>query len=94
MNLVSINADQSLLEAARLLAKHHIHRLPVMDPENCSPLFILTHKRLLKFLWCFGQQFSNPEFHVKTAKELGVGTWVGIRVVSLFPVLFWFSWEF
>lgn len=81
MPLISIDADKSLLEAARLLAKHHIHRLPVMDPESGSPLFILTHKRLLKFLWCFGQQFSQPDYHIKTAKELGVGTWRGIRVV-------------
>ncbi|CAI4222375.1 unnamed protein product [Auanema sp. JU1783] len=79
--LISIEADKSLLEAARLLSNHRIHRLPVLDPENGSPLFILTHKRLLKFLWCFGHQFSQPDYHVKTAKKLCVGTWVGIRVV-------------
>ncbi|PAV57216.1 hypothetical protein WR25_11457 [Diploscapter pachys] len=81
MDLVSINADQSLLEAARLLCHHRIHRLPVLDPDNSSPLFILTHKRILKFMWCFGQQFCPSEWRKKTAKELGVGTWVGIRVV-------------
>ncbi|KAE9418077.1 hypothetical protein Angca_007746 [Angiostrongylus cantonensis] len=79
--LVYISADSSLLEAARLLVQHRIHRLPVFDPDTGSPLFILTHKRLLKFLWCFGQQFSHPEFHVCTAKDLNVGSWVGIRVV-------------
>ncbi|VDP57252.1 unnamed protein product [Heligmosomoides polygyrus] len=51
--LVFVTASSSLLEAARLLAQHRIHRLPVLDPETGSPLFILTHKRLLKFLWCF-----------------------------------------
>ncbi|KHJ99924.1 CBS domain protein [Oesophagostomum dentatum] len=71
----------SLLEAARLLAQHRIHRLPVLDPDSGSPLFILTHKRLLKFLWCFGQQYSQPDYHIRTAKDLNVGTWVGIRVV-------------
>uniref|UniRef100_A0A7I4Y6Y1 CBS domain protein n=1 Tax=Haemonchus contortus TaxID=6289 RepID=A0A7I4Y6Y1_HAECO len=80
-DLVYINANNSLLEAARLLAQHHIHRLPVLDPESGSPLFILTHKRLLKFLWCFGQQFSQPDYHIRTAKDLNVGSWVGIRVV-------------
>ncbi|VDO74241.1 unnamed protein product [Haemonchus placei] len=48
MELVYINANNSLLEAARLLAQHHIHRLPVLDPESGTPLFIITHKRLLK----------------------------------------------
>ncbi|KIH58847.1 CBS domain protein [Ancylostoma duodenale] len=80
-DLVYINANNSLLEAARLLAQHRIHRLPVLDPDSGSPLFILTHKRLLKFLWCFGQQYSQPDFHIRTAKELNVGSWVGIRVV-------------
>ncbi|KAK6766429.1 hypothetical protein RB195_025999 [Necator americanus] len=79
--LVYINANSSLLEAARLLAQHRIHRLPVLDPESGSPLFILTHKRLLKFLWCFGQQYSQPDFHIRTARDLNVGSWVGIRVV-------------
>ncbi|GMT03274.1 hypothetical protein PENTCL1PPCAC_25448 [Pristionchus entomophagus] len=81
LNLITVNADQSLLEAARLLSANHIHRLPVLDPEEGSPLFILTHKRILKFLWCFGQQLSQPEYHIRTAKELGVGAWQGIRVV-------------
>uniref|UniRef100_F1L0K0 5'-AMP-activated protein kinase subunit gamma-2 n=1 Tax=Ascaris suum TaxID=6253 RepID=F1L0K0_ASCSU len=81
MDLVSINADDSLLKAARLLSKHRIHRLPVMDPTNGSPLFILTHKRILKFMWLFGQSLSVPDYHQKPCKELGVGTWTGIRVV-------------
>lgn len=78
--LVFVTASSSLLEAARLLAQHRIHRLPVLDPETGSPLFILTHKRLLKFLWCFGQQFSQPDYHIRSAKDLNVGSWVGIRV--------------
>ncbi|WKY15967.1 hypothetical protein Q1695_000997 [Nippostrongylus brasiliensis] len=79
--LIYIYANSSLLEAARILAQHRIHRLPVLDPESGSPLFILTHKRLLKFLWCFGQQYSQPDYHIRSAKDLNVGSWVGIRVV-------------
>ncbi|CAJ0959121.1 unnamed protein product, partial [Mesorhabditis belari] len=79
--LVSIDANQSILEAARLLAKYRIHRLPVMDPIEGSPLFIITHKRILKFLWCFGTQFSLPEYHVKTPRVLGVGTWENLKMV-------------
>ncbi|MFH4977136.1 hypothetical protein AB6A40_003845 [Gnathostoma spinigerum] len=64
-----------------MLSKHRIHRLPVMDPISGSPLFILTHKRILKFLWLFGQSFSTPDYHEKSCKQLGIGTWTGIRVV-------------
>uniref|UniRef100_A0A0R3RUG7 CBS domain-containing protein n=1 Tax=Elaeophora elaphi TaxID=1147741 RepID=A0A0R3RUG7_9BILA len=81
MDLVSITAEESLLKAAFLLSKQHIHRLPVLDPNDGSPLFILTHKRILKFLWLFGQSLYVPGYHNKTCKELGVGTYNGIRVV-------------
>ncbi|KAM3728737.1 5'-AMP-activated protein [Dirofilaria immitis] len=81
MDLVSITAEESLLKAACLLSKQHIHRLPVLDPNDGSPLFILTHKRILKFLWLFGQSLYIPGYHNKTCKELGVGTYDGIRVV-------------
>ncbi|CAG9539578.1 unnamed protein product [Cercopithifilaria johnstoni] len=81
MDLVSITAEESLLKAAFLLSKQHIHRLPVLDPNDGSPLFILTHKRILKFLWLFGQSLYAPDYHNKTCKELGVGTYDGIRVV-------------
>ena len=30
-----------------------IHRLPVIDPETGNVLYILTHKRLLKFLYLY-----------------------------------------
>ncbi|VDM09176.1 unnamed protein product [Wuchereria bancrofti] len=80
MDLVSITAEESLLKAAFLLSKQHIHRLPVLDPSDGSPLFILTHKRILKFLWLFGQSLYIPGYHNKTCKELGVGTYDGIRV--------------
>ncbi|EFO23598.2 hypothetical protein LOAG_04888 [Loa loa] len=81
MDLVSITAEESLLKAAFLLSKQRIHRLPVLDPNDGSPLFILTHKRILKFLWLFGQSLHVPSYHNKTCKELGVGTYDGIRVV-------------
>ncbi|VDD85981.1 unnamed protein product [Enterobius vermicularis] len=81
MDLISINADESLLKAARLLTKFRIHRLPVLDPLHGTPLFILTHKRILKFMWLFGQSLSIPDYHNKSCKELGVGTWTGIRVI-------------
>ncbi|VDO76846.1 unnamed protein product, partial [Onchocerca flexuosa] len=44
IDLVSITAEESLLKAACLLSKQRIHRLPVLDPFDGSPLFILTHK--------------------------------------------------
>lgn len=43
----------SLFEAVYTLIKNRIHRLPVLDPVSGTVLYILTHKRLLKFLHIF-----------------------------------------
>lgn len=101
---ISILGNFSLLDAARLLTKHRIHRIPAVDPEKGNALFFVTHKRILKFMWLFvsfrspiqpgyfdsmeysfqgSMLFSSPEYHQKTAKQLGIGTWEKIRVVGL-----------
>ncbi|CAD6187442.1 unnamed protein product [Caenorhabditis auriculariae] len=79
--LVTVSANASLLEASTLLAQHRIHRLPVIDPDDGSALYILTHKRILKFLWIYGQQLAPLDYMKQTPKQLKVGTWSGIRVV-------------
>lgn len=79
--LVSVDASGSLLDAACILAEHRVHRIPVIDPLDGSALFILTHKRILKFLWLFGKHLAPLEYLHKSPKELGIGTWSGIRVV-------------
>lgn len=43
----------SLFEAVYTLIKNKIHRLPVIDPVTGNALYILTHKRILKFLQLF-----------------------------------------
>lgn len=43
----------SLYEGLKILVQNKIHRLPVIEPKSRNPLYILTHKRLLKFLYLF-----------------------------------------
>lgn len=43
----------SLFDAVYSLIKNKIHRLPVIDPVSGNALYILTHKRILKFLQLF-----------------------------------------
>ncbi|KIH43771.1 CBS domain protein, partial [Ancylostoma duodenale] len=52
-NLVTISAEDNLLDAVRMLIAHRVHRLPVLDPTTGNPVFMLTHKRILKFIWTF-----------------------------------------
>ncbi|VDM51649.1 unnamed protein product [Angiostrongylus costaricensis] len=42
---------QSVYRAVELLTKHRIHRLPVLDRRTGNCTFILTHRRILHYLW-------------------------------------------
>lgn len=53
MPLVSIGPDASLYDAIRMLITNRIHRLPVIDPLTGNVLYILTHKRILRFLFLY-----------------------------------------
>uniref|UniRef100_A0A3Q1EHT1 Protein kinase, AMP-activated, gamma 2 non-catalytic subunit a n=1 Tax=Acanthochromis polyacanthus TaxID=80966 RepID=A0A3Q1EHT1_9TELE len=55
--LVHISPDASIFDAVYSLIKNKIHRLPVIDPVSGNALYILTHKRILKFL----QLFVSPQ---------------------------------
>jgi len=50
---VSIGPDASLYEAIKTLIQNRIHRLPVIDPDTGNVLYILTHKRILRFLFLY-----------------------------------------
>lgn len=53
VNLVSISPDASLYDAIKTLIHNRIHRLPVIDPLTGNVLYILTHKRILRFLFLY-----------------------------------------
>jgi hypothetical protein len=62
MPLVSISPDASLFDAIRTLIHNRIHRLPVIDPETGNVLYILTHKRILRFLFLYVGTISAVHF--------------------------------
>lgn len=51
--LISIAPDASLYDAIRTLIHNRIHRLPVIDSDTGNVLYILTHKRILRFLFLY-----------------------------------------
>lgn len=59
MPLVSISPDASLFDAIRTLIHNRIHRLPVIDPDTGNVLYILTHKRILRFLFLYVGTISD-----------------------------------
>ncbi|XP_061570035.1 5'-AMP-activated protein kinase subunit gamma-2-like [Cololabis saira] len=79
--LVHISPDASIFEAVYSLIKNKIHRLPVIDPISGNALYILTHKRILKFLQLFVCEMPMPAFMKQTLEELSVGTYSHIAYI-------------
>lgn len=80
--LVSIGPDDCLLDAILTLKKNQVHRLPIIDPETGNVLYILTHKRILRFLFLFYHELPQPSFLFRTMKELKIGTYESITTIT------------
>merc|ERR1712079_672175 len=78
--LVWIAPDASLFEAIRTLILNEIHRLPIIDPELGNVLYILTHKRLLRFLFLYIHDLPKPSYFHQSIYDLGIGTYEDIEV--------------
>lgn len=86
----------SLYKAVQLLCEQKIHRLPVLEHSTGNIMYILTHKRLIKFLCLYVcveietffkfkiqiKDLPKPSFMEKTPKELGIGSWDNICTIS------------
>uniref|UniRef100_A0A673U6X8 Protein kinase AMP-activated non-catalytic subunit gamma 2 n=1 Tax=Suricata suricatta TaxID=37032 RepID=A0A673U6X8_SURSU len=79
--LVNISPDASLYDAVYSLIKNKIHRLPVIDPISGNALYILTHKRILKFLQLFMSDMPKPAFMKQNLEALGIGTYHNIAFI-------------
>lgn len=82
MPLVSIGPDASLYDAIKTLIHNRIHRLPVIDPLTGNVLYILTHKRILRFLFLYINELPKPSYMQKTLRELKIGTYDNIETAN------------
>ncbi|CAH0772666.1 unnamed protein product [Bemisia tabaci] len=80
--LVSIGPDCSLYDAIKTLIHNRIHRLPVIDPVTGNVLYILTHKRILRFLFLYIHDLPKPSYLFKTLRELKIGTFENVETVA------------
>ena len=51
--LIHTDPDSSLFDAIKILCTNKVHRLPVIDRMTGNALYILTHKRILRFLYLY-----------------------------------------
>ncbi|KAF0308169.1 5'-AMP-activated protein kinase subunit gamma-2 [Amphibalanus amphitrite] len=72
--LIFIEPEASLYDAITMLLQNRIHRLPVIDPVSGDVLYIITHKRILRFLCLYLHNLPRPSFLSRTLGELRIGT--------------------
>ncbi|XP_052836452.1 uncharacterized protein LOC128252616 isoform X2 [Drosophila gunungcola] len=82
MPLVSIGPDASLYDAIKILIHSRIHRLPVIDPATGNVLYILTHKRILRFLFLYINELPKPAYMQRSLRELKIGTYNNIETAD------------
>lgn len=75
---VHIEPDASLFEAIKTLIMNHVHRLPVIDKATGNAIYILTHKRILRFMYLYINDLPKPDFMNQTLDELNIGTYNNI----------------
>lgn len=80
--MIFINPEASLFEAIQKLHQHHVHRLPVIDRTTGNALFIVTHKRILRFLFLYIYEIPEPEFVHQTLEELNLGTYENLATAT------------
>ncbi|CAF0865921.1 unnamed protein product [Rotaria sordida] len=80
--LLSIKPSESLFEAVRILLENHVHRLPIIDPITNNAVFILTHKRILRFFYLYIYDWPQPSFMSKTLEELQIGTYDNLITIE------------
>uniref|UniRef100_A0A0K0E1G0 5'-AMP-activated protein kinase subunit gamma-1 n=2 Tax=Strongyloides stercoralis TaxID=6248 RepID=A0A0K0E1G0_STRER len=80
---ITIDPQESLYKAVQMLCEEKIHRLPVLNSGTGNVNYILTHKRLIKFLNLYLNDLPKPVFMDKTPKELGIGCWENVISISI-----------
>ncbi len=62
MIIIIINLSclkKSLFDATKVLTENRVHRLPIIDPTTGNVLCIVTHKRILRYLYLFVSIFDK-----------------------------------
>lgn len=80
--LSSIEPSTSLFKAIEVLITEKIHRLPVIDSESGNVLNIITHKRILLFLYQNLITKSPPKIMSAKLATLRIGTKANVLKIS------------
>lgn len=78
---IYLKPEDSLYDAIKVLTKNRVHRLPIIDPITGNVVCIVTHKRILRYLYLFIYDMPQPQFLQKSLGELKLGTYDKIKTI-------------
>uniref|UniRef100_A0A0B7A312 CBS domain-containing protein n=1 Tax=Arion vulgaris TaxID=1028688 RepID=A0A0B7A312_9EUPU len=78
---ISISPDASLFDAIKSLLENHVHRLPVIDSSTGNAIYIITHKRILRYLNLY-KGLRQPPFMKSSLEKLGIGTYTNVITIT------------
>ncbi|CAF2504470.1 unnamed protein product [Rotaria sp. Silwood2] len=81
--IIQLSPEDSLYTAILTLIERKVHRIPVVDPLTHDFLFLITHKRILKFLYLYIYDLPQPHFIHQTLDELPLGTYKNLVMIEL-----------
>lgn len=79
---IFLRPEDTLFDAVKILIKNKVHRLPIIDPVTGNVTCIVTHKRILRYLYLFIYDMPQPQFLQQSISELSIGTYDKIRTIS------------
>ncbi|TGZ64750.1 hypothetical protein CRM22_006228 [Opisthorchis felineus] len=84
--LLTVDPEEDLFKSLRILSRFRLHYLPVIDcPQQRTGniLHILTHRRLLSYLFSKLPHLPQPRFLQSSLTDLNVGSFGRIVMVTL-----------
>ncbi|CAF0938209.1 unnamed protein product [Didymodactylos carnosus] len=81
--IIHLSPEDSLYKAILTIINRKVHRIPIIDPVTKDYCYLITHKRILKFLYLYIYDLPQPTFIHKTLDELKIGTYDGLIMFCL-----------
>ncbi|CAF3403710.1 unnamed protein product [Rotaria socialis] len=78
-----LNPEDSLYKAILTLIERKVHRIPVIHPDTHDFLYLITHKRILKFLYLYIYDLPQPHYIHQSLSELKIGTFNKLVMIDL-----------
>ncbi|CAF0727100.1 unnamed protein product [Brachionus calyciflorus] len=79
---IYLRPDDTLYDAVKILTTNRVHRLPIIDPHTGNVTCIVTHKRILRYLYLFIYDMPQPQFLNQSIEELKIGSYETVKTIK------------